>query len=73
MSILLTLTHDEKVINFKNDEYEVYGVTNFKKEFFDELIQVNWYVDEKNSFRMKKHIFTQDQVDLAEEKHYIKL
>ena len=59
MSVLLTLTHDEKVINFINEEYEVRGITNFKKEFFDELIQVNWYVDEKKLFQNEKtYIYT---------------
>lgn len=57
MSILLTLTHDEKFIHFKNEEYEVYGVTTFKKEFFDELIQVNWYVNEKKLIKNEKTYF----------------
>ena len=59
MGIKLKLTHFDNRINFVNQEYGIFGYTNYSSGLFEELTKVNWYVDEKKTTNnVKTYIYT---------------
>lgn len=57
--IPLTLTHNEKQIYFRNDDWDNFGFTDYTEEIYSELITVNWYIDKSKYDKSKKtYIYT---------------
>lgn len=64
MTIQLQISHDNEKIQFLNSDFGVMGFTDYTPPVWEELLGVNWYVDEKKLLIKRKHIFIQVQKNL---------
>lgn len=59
MGVLLDVTHDEQKINFRNTDINFYGYTTYSEEVWENIKDVNWYIDDKRYLKGEKtYIYT---------------